>query len=65
MLQGEHTEKSERKAYGELWDAPFAVIVPPANLAHGATNVLAVRASNAIGNGGIWRPVLGHAGNGR
>ena len=57
----EHSEKSEGKACGELCDEPFAAEVPPEALNYGKTNVLVVKVNNSIANGGIWRPVLGHA----
>jgi tetratricopeptide (TPR) repeat protein len=60
-LVKEHTEKSEGKSYGELWEEPFNADVSPENLNYGKPNVLVVRVSNAVANGGIWRPVLGCA----
>jgi len=60
-LVREHTEKSEGKRFVELWETPFAVDVPPEIVEYGGKNVLAVRVHNSTANGGIWRPVLGHA----
>ena len=60
-LVREHTEKSEGKSYNELWEAPFIAEVPSDQLELGKPNVLAVRVHNSKANGGIWRPVLGHA----
>jgi len=60
-LVREHTVKSEGKPIGSLWETPFTVDVPPQQLRFGADNVLAVRVRNDLANGGIWRPVLGHA----
>jgi hypothetical protein len=60
-LVREHSVKSEGKSIGALWDEPFAADAPAAILNYGMTNVLAVRVGNSLGNGGIWRPVLGHA----
>jgi hypothetical protein len=60
-LVREHSEKSEGKSFEELWEEPFTADVPPEYLEFGKTNVLAVRVYNSVANGGIWRPVLGHA----
>ena len=60
-LVREHSEKSEGKPFAELWETPFAAEVPPGHLRFGKPNVLAVRVHNSAANGGIWRPVLGHA----
>ncbi len=60
-LVREHTEKSEGKSYNELWEEPFAAEVKPNHLNYGKPNVLAVRVLNSKANGGLWRPVLGHA----
>ena len=57
-LVREHSEKSERRPYGQLWEAPFVADVPPGQVAYGKPNMLAVRVSNSRANGGIWRPVL-------
>lgn len=54
---GEHSEKSEKKAYTALYDEPFVVEVPANQLKPGAQNVLHVRVHNQVGAGGIWRPV--------
>jgi hypothetical protein len=54
---GEHSEKSEKKAYTALYDKPFIVEVPAEQLKPGAHNVLHVRVHNQAGAGGIWRPV--------
>jgi len=54
---GEHSEKSEKKAYTALYDEPFIVEVPAEQLKPGAENVLHVRVHNQAGAGGIWRPV--------
>ena len=56
-LIGEHSEKSEKKAYTALYDEPFIVEVPVTALKFGAENVLHVRVHNQVGAGGIWRPV--------
>jgi Domain of unknown function (DUF4838) len=56
-LIGEHSEKSEKKAYTALYDEPFIVEVPSDQLKFGAQNVLHVRVHNQVGAGGIWRPV--------
>ena len=56
-LIGEHSEKSEKKAYTALYDEPFVVEVPPTQLKFGAQNVLSVRVHNQVGAGGLWRPV--------
>lgn len=61
QLVREHTEKSEQKSYNVLWEEPFTADVPAAQLKYGQPNVLAVRVHNSAANGGIWRPVLGHA----
>ncbi|MBM4048324.1 MAG: DUF4838 domain-containing protein, partial [Planctomycetes bacterium] len=60
-LVREHTEQSEGKSFGELWDTPFTADVSPEHLEFGKPNVLAVRVHNSTANGGIWRPVLAHA----
>ena len=62
-LVREHSEKSEGKSVNDLWEEPFTADVPPECLNYGQANVLAVRVSNSTANGGIWRPVLGHAVN--
>ena len=54
---GEHSEKSEKKAFTALYDEPFIVEVPVDQLKAGAENVLHVRVHNQAGAGGIWRPV--------
>lgn len=56
-LIGEHSEKSEKKAYTALYDEPFFVDVPAHQLKTDAQNVLHVRVHNRVGAGGIWRPV--------
>ena len=61
QLVREHTEKSERRSFVELWETPFAAEVKPEQLEYGKPNVLAVRVHNSKANGGLWRPVLGHA----
>ncbi|MFN0080554.1 MAG: DUF4838 domain-containing protein [Prosthecobacter sp.] len=53
---GEHSEKSEKKAFTALYDEPFIVKVPADQLKAGE-NVLHVRVHNKVGAGGIWRPV--------
>ena len=53
---GEHSEKSEKKAFTALYDEPFIVEVPADQLKAGE-NVLHVRVHNKVGAGGIWRPV--------
>jgi len=58
QLVREHSEKSEKKSFNDLWEAPFTADVPAAHLNYGKTNVLAVRVHNSTANGGIWRPVL-------
>jgi len=60
-LVREHSEKSEGKPFAELWETPFTADVPPEHLHYGKPNLLAVRVHNSAANGGIWRPVLGHA----
>ena len=60
-LVREHTEKSEGKSYGELWESPFIAEVPPEHLELDKPNVLTVRVHNSKANGGIWRPVFAHA----
>jgi tetratricopeptide (TPR) repeat protein len=60
-LVREHTEKSEKKPLGTLWEEPFAVDLPPDKVKFGESNLLAVRVRNDAANGGIWRPVLIHA----
>ncbi len=57
QLIGEHSEKSEKKAYTALYDEPFIVEVPAGQLKFGTQNVLCVRVHNQVGAGGIWRPV--------
>jgi hypothetical protein len=64
-LVREHSEKSEAKSFGLLWEEPFIAEIPAEILKYGETNVLAVRVNNALGNGGIWRPVLGQAVEGK
>lgn len=54
---GEHSEKSEKKAYTALYDEPFIVEVPADQLRAGTQTVLHVRVHNQVGAGGIWRPV--------
>jgi hypothetical protein len=56
-LIGEHSEKSEKKAYTALYDEPFIVEVPADQLQANSPNVLHVRVHNRVGAGGIWRPV--------
>lgn len=58
----EHTAASEKKRFEDLWDVPFAVEVPPAVVNYGGPNTLVVRLHNGLANGGLWRPVLIHAG---
>jgi hypothetical protein len=58
QLVREHSEKSEKKSFNELWESPFIADVPPGLLKFGKPNVLAVRVHNSTANGGIWRPVL-------
>jgi len=53
---GEHTEKSEGKDYGAIWDEPFLVDVSNVLDAKGK-NVVAVRVHNAALNGGIRYPI--------
>ncbi|MFA7160614.1 MAG: sugar-binding domain-containing protein, partial [Kiritimatiellia bacterium] len=60
-LVREHTEKSEKKPLGTLWEEPFAVELAPEKIKFGEANLLAVRVRNDMGNGGLWRPVLMHA----
>jgi hypothetical protein len=60
-LVKEHSEKSEGKSFGVLWEEAFNAEVHPENLNYGKPNVLVVRVYNSIGNGGIWRPVFGCA----
>ena len=55
---GEHSEKSEKKPYAALYDEPFVVEVPAAELKNGEPNVLFVRVLNQVKAGGIWRPVF-------
>ena len=57
----EHSVKSEGKSLNELWEESFTAEVPAAGLNYGKANVLVVRVNNAAANGGIWRPVFGHA----
>jgi hypothetical protein len=61
QLVREHTEKSERKPYTDLWELPFTAEVPAERLLLGKPNTLVVRVHNALANGGLWRPVLIHA----
>ncbi|MCE9604414.1 MAG: DUF4838 domain-containing protein [Planctomycetia bacterium] len=56
-LVGEHSEKSEKKAFTALYDEPFIVDVPAGQLKLGEQNVLYVRVHNKVGAGGIWRPL--------
>jgi hypothetical protein len=58
QLVREHSEKSEKKSFNELWETPFTAEVPAALLKNGKPIVLAVRVHNSTANGGIWRPVL-------
>ena len=55
---GEHSEKSEKKPFTALYDEPFVVEVPAAELKNGEPNVLFVRVHNRVKAGGIWRPVF-------
>ena len=48
---------------GKLWEEPLTAAVPPEGLNYGQVNVLVVRVQDSTANGGIWRPVLGHAVN--
>jgi tetratricopeptide (TPR) repeat protein len=57
QLTGEHSERSEKKAFTALYDEPFIVEVPADRLQSTAENVLHVRVHNRVGAGGIWRPV--------
>ena len=57
-LVREHTEKSERRSYAELWETPFIAEAKPEQLQFGRPNVVAVRVHNSKANGGLWRPVL-------
>ncbi len=54
---GEHSERSERKAYTALYEEPFIVDVPAEQLKTSGENVLCIRVHNQVGAGGIWRPV--------
>ncbi len=62
-LVREHSEKSEGKEFGLLWEEAFTADVSPESLNYGKDkeNVLAVRVNNSAMNGGIWRPVMGCA----
>jgi hypothetical protein len=62
-LVREHSEKSEGKTYGVLWEESFTADVPSGSLNFGKDkpNILAVRVNNSTANGGIWRPVMGCA----
>jgi hypothetical protein len=55
---GEHSVKSEKKPFTALYDEPFIVDVPAAELKNGEPNVLFVRVHNQIKAGGIWKPVI-------
>ena len=57
-LVREHSEKSEKKSYTDLWEMPFTAEVPAKLLKSGQPNVVVVRVHNSTANGGIWRPVL-------
>ena len=57
QLVGEHSVKSEKKAYTALYDEPFIVDVPSSQLKVGEPNVIFVRVHNQVGAGGIWRPL--------
>jgi hypothetical protein len=57
----EHTVASEGKSINEIYDLPFRADAPPAAVVYGGQNVLAVRVRNAVGGGGISRPVFVHA----
>jgi hypothetical protein len=58
QLVKEHNVASEGKSINDLWETPFTAEVPAGQVKCGEVNVLAVRVNNAIGNGGIWRPVM-------
>ncbi len=58
QLVREHSEKSEKKPFTDLWEMPFIAEVPASLLKPGQPNVVAVRVHNSTANGGIWRPVL-------
>ncbi len=58
QLVREHSEKSEKKPFTDLWEMPFIAEVPANLLKPGQPNVVAVRVHNSTANGGIWRPVL-------
>lgn len=55
---GEHSVKSEKKPFTALYDEPFIVEVPAAELKNGEPNVLFVRVHNQVKAGGIWKPVV-------
>ena len=61
QLVKQHTEETEGLGFEQLWEMPFTADVKPERLRFGENNVLVVRVHNAMANGGIWRPVLGHA----
>jgi len=61
QLVRQHTVESEGLRFEQLWELPFTAEVKPEYLRFGENNVLVVRVHNAVANGGIWRPVLGHA----
>jgi len=60
-LVGEHTVKFTGLGPAKLWKKPFTIEVVPAHLRYGAENTLVVRVHASVSNGGIHKPVVGHA----
>ena len=58
QLVREHSEKSEKKSFNDLWELPFIADVPASVLKPGQPVAIAVRVHNSTANGGLWRPVL-------
>ncbi len=54
---GEHTETSEQRSPGVLWDKPFTIRVEAGILKPGEENVLVVRTHASAFEAGIWEPV--------
>lgn len=56
-LIGEHSCQSTGKGPNDLWEEPFAVVLPAEAVRFGEENVLVVRVNDSGAAGGIYKPV--------
>lgn len=59
---GERTVESTNSPLAALWEQPFAIEIPPERVKFEEANLLVVRVRNEKANGGVWKPILLHAG---